>query len=126
MLWHCICILIVVYAWGDHTVLAYGCTTSLGCSVVVVGCGASLHLRLLGLVIHWPVPRVAFSLLQDFVVGVLGVDNVLLVIGDRWNLLVENAVCHCFLVDVFLRIYLAPFSFRKSFLSSRKVVLGQD
>lgn len=122
MLWHCICILIVVYARVDHTMLTYSCTHSLSCSIVVIGCSASLYLRL-GLVIHWFVPRVAFILLQDIGVVVLVVYYIFLLIRDGWNLLIENAVCHCLLVKVFLRINLAPFSVGKSFLSSCKVIL---
>ena len=127
MLWHCIRILIVVYACVHHTVLTCSCTTSLSWSIVVIGCGASLYLRL-GLVIHWFVPRVAFlhdGLLRDIGVEVLVVYYIFLLIRDGWNLLVENAVCHGLLVEVFLRINLAPFSVGKSFLSSRKVILCQ-
>jgi len=105
--------------------LTYRCSTSFSCSIVVIGCGASPYLWL-GLVVHWSVQCVAFGLQEDVVSVVLVVDAFFVLVGNGWNLLVENAVCHCFLIDVLLRIYLAPFGIGKGFFSSCKVILRQD
>ena len=126
MLRNSIGILIVVYTGIHHTVLTHRCSIYFSCcSIVVIGSGASSHLWL-GLVVHGSVQCVAFGLQEDVISVVMVVDAFFVFVWNGWNLLIENAVCHCFLVNVLLRIYLAPFGFCEGFFSSCKVVLSQD